>query len=312
MKRLIFLTIISLNFFFLKSQDYWQRTEGGGKKLTTYKNYIVALDPEIHLFSENGKYLKNLRKQHKIDFSLLFDYDSDENYLWIATDSGLYQMDEFGYQKYLLENEIAYGVAITDDNEVYAGGRDGLYLFQNGVFQLVNNSMKVYQMEYTDALYAFNYPSSRISTTGTHGLYSLSEFNEWIRVENEDLELTKSVSGIRLKTNMDGKLLLHLGKQGGLVYDKTNGVSPNSRIDNLNMDIYYVDDNNKWIKRNEDKYLLKIIGSDTLYFSELDEIPKIHIRNYSYVEIISDLIMPNNKVYVLSDQRLYYTNSTIQ
>ncbi len=106
----------------LFSQDYWQRTEGGGEKLATYKNYIVALNPEIHLFSQNGKYLKNLKEQHQINFNYLHDFDSDENHLWLATDSGLFKMDEFGYKKSFLDDKLTYGVAITDDNKVYAGG----------------------------------------------------------------------------------------------------------------------------------------------------------------------------------------------
>jgi len=124
-----------------KQQNYW----------------LGSYDKGIHLLSKNLNYIGSLKKQNKfhltIDANALFDMKVIDNQYWLATDNGLYIVDD-RYQlvshltdnptksdsnQTLLSNNIR-SIAQFDDNNVWLATHNGL-----NTINLLNDKISSYQ-----------------------------------------------------------------------------------------------------------------------------------------------------------------------
>mgnify|MGYP000686279875 CR=1 FL=1 len=124
-----------------KQQNYW----------------LGSYDKGIHLLSKTLNYIGSLKKQNKyhlsIDANALFDMKIIDNHYWLATDNGLYIVDD-RYQlishltannkqennsQTLLSNNIR-AIAQFDENHVWLATHNGL-----NTINLLNNHIESYQ-----------------------------------------------------------------------------------------------------------------------------------------------------------------------
>ena len=122
------------------------------------KNYwLGSFDKGIHLLSKNLNYIGSLKEQNKFNLSIganaLYDMKIIDNQYWLATDNGLYIVDD-RYQlvshrteesnkndnkQLLLSNKIRT-IAQFDDNHVWLATENGL-----NTINLLNNHIESYQ-----------------------------------------------------------------------------------------------------------------------------------------------------------------------
>ena len=124
-----------------KQQNYW----------------LGSFDNGIHLLSKNLTYLGSLKNQNKYDLTInakaLFDIKTIDNQYWLATDNGLFIVDD-RYQlishltanktqnsikQPLLSNNIR-AIAQVDENHVWLATHDGL-----NTINLLNDQIESYQ-----------------------------------------------------------------------------------------------------------------------------------------------------------------------
>lgn len=290
------------------SQDYWQHFEGGGNKICHFKNYIVCFEPEINLHSESGKYLKNLKEEHNIKFTRVYDYDTSDDYLWLATDSGLYKINEFDSEKYLLRDEWAKGVAISNENQVYAGCELGLFLLTTDSFALINSTENVFQMEYSESLYAFNNSSSRISN-GINKFMRLGEFNDWEYLSKEELDLNVNPPHIKLKNTANNNLVLNMQKNGVRILN--NGkLLAHDGINNNDVKHFEYTAEETWLENSQDYAVLRVINGDTTTFYYEDQINMF--VSSSNGTFYNDIMVFGNRFYGVNDEYLNSVNRDIE
>ncbi|MDX2370691.1 MAG: two-component regulator propeller domain-containing protein, partial [Colwellia sp.] len=122
------------------------------------QNYwLGSFDNGIHLLSKNLTYLGSLKGQNKYDLTIdaesLFDIKPIDNQYWLATDNGLFIVDD-RYQlvshltadstkqntkKHLLSNNIR-AIAQFNENQVWLATHDGL-----NTINLLNDQIESYQ-----------------------------------------------------------------------------------------------------------------------------------------------------------------------
>ena len=117
--------------------------------------WLGSFDKGIHLLSKNRNYLGSLKRQNKydllIDANALFDMKSIDGKYWLATDNGLYIVDDRYqlishlttsktiYNKPLLSNSVR-SIEKYDDNHVWLATHNGL-----NTVDLLNNTLESYQ-----------------------------------------------------------------------------------------------------------------------------------------------------------------------
>ena len=150
-----------------KQQNYW----------------LGSFDKGIHLLSKTLSYIGSLKKQNKfqlsIDANALFDMKIIDNQYWLATDNGLYIVDD-RYQliahlttdnkqnnnnQTLLSNNIR-AIAQFDENHVWLGTQNGL-----NTINLLNNHIESYQT---------NTKSTSISDNWLMDIYRDNNNNMWL------------------------------------------------------------------------------------------------------------------------------------
>jgi diguanylate cyclase (GGDEF)-like protein/PAS domain S-box-containing protein len=149
------------------------------------ENYwLGSYDKGIHLLSKNLNYIGSLKKQNKfqlnIDASALFDMKTIDNNYWLATNNGLYIVDD-RYQKVshfteknkntnnssqvLLSNNIR-SIEQFDESLVWLGTHNGL-----NTINLLNNQIESYQN---------NKKSTSLSENWLMDIYRDSNENMWL------------------------------------------------------------------------------------------------------------------------------------
>ena len=122
------------------------------------ENYwLGSFDKGIHLLSKNLNYIGSLKRQNKfhlnINANALFDMELIDNNYWLATDNGLYIVDERyrlvshltnqprqdNTKTSLLSNTVR-AINQFDDNQVWLATQNGL-----NVINLLNNQIESYQ-----------------------------------------------------------------------------------------------------------------------------------------------------------------------
>ncbi len=150
-----------------KQQNYW----------------LGTFDKGIHLLSKSLNYIASLKKQNKfhlsIDANALFDMKTIDNQYWLATDNGLYIVDD-RYQlkshltddpkqnnnnQILLSNNIR-AIAQFDENHVWLATKKGL-----NTVNLFDAQVKSYQS---------NNKSTSISEDWLMDIYQDSNNNMWL------------------------------------------------------------------------------------------------------------------------------------
>lgn len=136
-----------------KEQNYW----------------LGSFDQGIHLLSKNLNYIGSLKKANKFNLSItanaLFDMKIIDNHYWLATDNGLYIIDD-RYQltshltdkaitnnssQLLLSNNVR-SIAQFDENQVWLATHNGL-----NTINLFNNEIKSYQNDNNSTVLSENW-----------------------------------------------------------------------------------------------------------------------------------------------------------
>ncbi len=248
-----------------KQQNYW----------------LGSYDNGIHLLSKTYNYIGSLKKQNKYNLSInadaLFDMKVIDNNYWLATDNGLYIVDD-RYQlishlkadneqennnQTLLSNNIR-AIAQLDENQILLATQDGL-----NTINLLNNHIASYQN---------NEKSTSISENWLMDVYRDNNNNMWLASYGGGLNKYSPVKALvyhglandagknyraeSFTESSDGTIWISTEQNGLFSFSKTK-VLTNIPL-NLNENIWQV------ISTNNDQLLLKT-ESGKLYQYDLQK-----------------------------------------
>lgn len=291
------------------AQDYWKRSEAGGKRMVMVNNQIwVAGDETLLLLDAEGNILEDLYAKHNLSFSRLFDLTGNNGKVALSTRNEVFLFnDPNNFDSF---PGLYYSVCLGNQGELYAGNRSGLYQRVGSNFELLSGEYGVFDIE--------KHQNNIFIYTGSKRI-PISIFN----------------SGDYTNINIDS-LALPFGHTPK-IFDGVAGcfrISPKGTFISWGENYTLEWDGNKWdyIPQYLEKYvklqcveftenrqflantrgdIVKIEGQDTLVFNRKDNVLIGH--NIGFLSFkASDIIVRNGKCFVLDLESLYIGNSNIE
>lgn len=309
MKKLLITTLLLLTYSLqTQAQEYWRNAPVGGDELVFFDGDIWIADVDnLHILSEDGEVLNELKSELGINWSEMNDLVSSDDAVWLATDLGVYKFTSpSDYTYYTIDGGGANAVEANLFGEVYAGNSEGLFKLIANQFTLISQDYPIYDIEAIGgALFAKKRLQGRVVSDGDLLKY---ENGIWDEVSIQEFSGGESMVNFVEMESIDDESVIFTSRKGYTVF-KNDTYSYTSIQSVSGVVASAVSNSTTWLAIQGNTPLVKIESSDTSRFYPADGF-NLFSGNGSY--FISQLKLFDGKLFALSPVRLYWANDSIQ